>query len=123
MFTPAIIVVFSGTLGAKHSILFMIIRSIHLQFSGKLDAKNWMLICHEYLTASVHFFLVLCSSHVIFTVLSHSVPQIGWTALMEASDSGHTNVVQLLLSSGAKVDLQNKVRHNIKYLVPKLQCI
>ena len=30
---------------------------------------------------------------------------------MLASDSGHTEVVQLLLSSGAKVDLQNKVRH------------
>ena len=41
------------------------------------------------------------------------VPQDGWYALMLASDSGHTEVVQLLLSSGAKVDLQNKVRHSI----------
>ena len=32
---------------------------------------------------------------------------------MLAGDSGHTGVVQLLLSSGAKVDLQNKVRYNI----------
>ena len=41
------------------------------------------------------------------------LPQDGWSALMLASDSGHTDVVQLLLSSGAKVDLQNKVRHSI----------
>ena len=74
---------------------------------------------HEYLTASVHFFLVPCSSHVILTVSSHSVPQDGRTALMWASISGHTDVVQLLLSSGAQVDLQDKVRHNIKYIVPK----
>ena len=32
MFTSSIIIVFSGKLGAKHWILFMIIRSIHLQF-------------------------------------------------------------------------------------------
>ena len=56
---------------------------------------------------------------MILTVLSHSVPQSGRTALMEASGSGHTDVVQLLLSSGAKVDLQTEVRH--KYLVPKSQ--
>ena len=41
------------------------------------------------------------------------VPQDGWSALMLASDSGHTDIAQLLLSSGAKVDLQNKVRHSI----------
>ena len=41
------------------------------------------------------------------------IPQDGWSALMLASDSGHTEVVQLVLSSGAKVDLQNKVRHSI----------
>ena len=35
---------------------------------------------------------------------------------MEASDSGHTDVVQLLISSGAQVDLQEtEVRHNINY--------
>ena len=32
---------------------------------------------------------------------------------MLASDGGHTDIVQQLLSSGAKVDLQNKVRHDI----------
>ena len=45
--------------------------------------------------------------------LSHLSPQDGWTALMLASDSGRTDVVQLLLSSGAKLDLQNKVRYSI----------
>ena len=40
-------------------------------------------------------------------------PQNGQTALMLASDCGHTEVVQLLLSSGAKIDLQSKVRHDI----------
>ena len=34
---------------------------------------------------------------------------------MKASDSGHIDVVQLLLSSGAQVDLQDEVRHNINY--------
>ena len=52
---------------------------------------------------------------MILTVSSHSVPQNGESALMWASGSGRTDVVQLLLSSGAQVDLQNKVRHNINY--------
>jgi len=47
------------------------------------------------------------------TILSHCVPQDGFTGLMGASKSGHTDVVQLLLSSGSKVDLQNKVRHSV----------
>ena len=47
---------------------------------------------------------------VIIPVLS---PQDGQTALMLASDGGHNDVVQLLLSSGAQVDLQDEVRHNI----------
>ena len=41
------------------------------------------------------------------------VPQDGFTGLMGASRSGHTDVVQLLLSSGSKVDLQNKVRNSV----------
>ena len=46
--------------------------------------------------------------------MAHFVPQDGWAALMLASDGGHTDIVQLLLSSaGAKIDLQNKVRHDI----------
>ena len=40
-------------------------------------------------------------------------PQNGQTALMLASDGGHIDVVQLLLSSGAQVDLQDEVRHRI----------
>ena len=32
---------------------------------------------------------------------------------MRASDKGHANVVQLLLSVGAQVDWQDKVRHSI----------
>ena len=32
---------------------------------------------------------------------------------MLASNSGHTDVAQLLLSSGAKINMQNKVRHDI----------
>jgi len=47
-----------------------------------------------------------------YTVLSRSVLQRGRTALMLAGGSGHTVVVQLLLSSGAQVDLQDEVRHN-----------
>ena len=35
---------------------------------------------------------------------------------MGASKSGRTDVVQLLLSSGSKVDLQNKVRHHINFI-------
>ena len=34
---------------------------------------------------------------------------------MQASDSGHTDIVQFLLSSGAQVDLQDEVRHSINY--------
>ena len=36
---------------------------------------------------------------------------------MLASDSGHTDVVQLLLFSGAQVDLQDKVRHIVNLLI------
>ena len=50
--------------------------------------------------------------HIDSNILSHCVPQHGWTALMSASKSGHTDVVRLLLSSGSKVDQQNKVRHS-----------
>ena len=37
-------------------------------------------------------------------------PQYGVTALMLASVAGHTDTVHVLLSAGAHVDLQNKVR-------------
>ena len=58
--------------------------------------------------------------HCDSTVLSHCVPQDGWTALMCASYSGHTDVVQLFLSTGAKVDLQSKVRHNMNLIAISL---
>ena len=47
------------------------------------------------------------------SIFSHFVPQDGRTALMRASIKGHTDVVQLLLSIGAQVDLKDKVRHSI----------
>ena len=40
---------------------------------------------------------------------SHCVPQFGNTALMLASDRGHTDVVRALLSGGAQPELQNGV--------------
>ena len=45
--------------------------------------------------------------------MSHCVPQNGVTALMCASGSGHTDVVQHLLSSGPQVNFKDEVRHNI----------
>ena len=36
---------------------------------------------------------------------------------MLASDSGHTEVVQVLLSSEAQVDMQDKVSHSINLLI------
>ena len=51
---------------------------------------------------------------LVVAVLTYSVPQLGRTALILASGSGHTDVVQLLLSSGAQVDMQDcLMRHNI----------
>ena len=49
------------------------------------------------------------------SVVSHFVPQDGRTALMRASIKGHTDVVQLLLSIGAQVDLKDKVRQSINF--------
>ena len=40
-----------------------------------------------------------------------SFPQDGWTALMFASCSGSSDIVYILLSSGAQVDLQEEVRY------------
>ena len=49
---------------------------------------------------------------MIVTVLSHCVPQDGDTALMEASDNGNADVVRELITGGAQVDLQDKVRYS-----------
>ena len=48
-------------------------------------------------------------------------PQNGQSALMLAGNSSHTDVVQLLLSSGAKIDMQNKVRHDINQVFASLR--
>ena len=62
-------------------------------------------ILQQVYTIQLSVFLLI---PVIIPVLS---PQDGQTALMLASDSGHIVVVQLLLSSGAQIDLQDEVRH------------
>ena len=39
--------------------------------------------------------------------------QVGWTALIYASQNGHSNVVEKLLSAGAKPDHHDKVSNLI----------
>ena len=57
--------------------------------------------------------ILVCLALLGNTIFSHCVTQDGFTALMGASKGGHTDVVQLLLSSGSKVDLLNKVRNSV----------
>ena len=45
----------------------------------------------------------------IVRVECHSSAQNGNTALMEASESGHTAVVKKLLDNGADIEKKNKV--------------
>ena len=47
---------------------------------------------------------VSCTAMIMF-----SSPQDGQSSLMFASQNGHSKVVRILLTAGAKVDLQNKV--------------
>ena len=47
---------------------------------------------------------VSCTAMIMF-----SSPQHGWSSLMFASHNGHLEVMIMLLSAGANVDLQNKV--------------
>ena len=49
----------------------------------------------------------------VIALFDYFVPQYGMTACMWAIVRGHTEVLQLFLSSGAHVDLQNEVRPNI----------
>ena len=39
--------------------------------------------------------------------------QNGFTALLVASAAGHTDVVRMLITRGATVDIQDKVRLNL----------
>jgi len=61
------------------------------------------------------FQLLPCSysSTCVVTVLLSLCSQIGRTALMWASWAGHTDAARILLSAGAKVDLQDMVRYSI----------
>ena len=68
----------------------------------------WLVNYSKYTLSSIVYSHIHCCGGTLCLI-----PQDGWSALMLASDSGHTEVVQLLLSSGAKVDLQSKVRHSI----------
>jgi len=63
----------------------------------------------------VHIQLLPCSyyQHVLSLFCSHCVPQVGKTALMEASSHGHSDAIQVLISAGAEVDLQAKVSCSI----------
>ena len=81
-----------------------------------MKSVNGVVDCLKYLVPNSKCTPFNCRFHVHHcdsSVLSHCVPQDGWTALMYASDSGHTYVVQLLLSSGPQVDLKDEVRRNI----------
>ena len=80
-----------------------------------MKSVNGVIDCLKYLVPNSKCTPFNCRFHVHHcdsSVLSQCVPQNGATALMLASHNGHTDVVQLLLSSGAQVDLQSKVRHN-----------
>ena len=48
------------------------------------------------------------------------LPQKGQTALMRASQNGHYNVVEKLISAGAQTDIQDKVR-NVVTMVTLIQ--
>jgi len=63
----------------------------------------------------VHIQLLPCSYSSTYVALfcSHLVPQDGWTALMYASQKGHTDAARTLVSTGARVDLQDEVRRSI----------
>ena len=72
--------------------------------SMQISLQDWTKIS-PYTCRIQRWFARLC-----YSILS---PQNGQTGLILAGNSGHTDVVQLLLSSGAKIDMQNKVRHDI----------
>ena len=57
--------------------------------------------------SSVSILVMNCASCTAMILFSS--PQHGWSALLFASQNGHSEVVRMLLSAGANVDLQNKV--------------
>ncbi len=59
---------------------------------------------HKYVVA------VYSNTTVPPLAISLSVTQIGWTPLMQASQGGHVDVVNVLLKYGAKVNHETKVR-------------
>ena len=56
-------------------------------------------------------------SHAYISILQGS-----WTALMEASDAGHANIVKLLLDAGAIPNEQKKVIMHYKLSCMQPQC-
>ena len=84
-----------------------------------LTMVSLIALCDYYLTVSVN--LSIHVHHCDSSVLSHCIPQNGVTALMLASGSGHTDVVQRLLSSGPQEDLKDEVRHNINLTAMSLR--
>jgi len=67
-------------------------------------------ITHYYFIGSVHLSIAaLLRIHQFHCF----IPQIGETALMDASSKGHSDAIQVLLSAGAQIDLQDVVRHSI----------
>ena len=67
-------------------------------------------ITHYYFIGSVH----LSIAALLHIHQCHCfVPQIGEAALMWASSRGHSDAIKVLLSAGAQIDLQDKVRRSI----------
>ena len=57
-------------------------------------------------------------SHVVCIVYSLlSITQVGWTALMEASAEGHTEVVKVLVEAKADLNITDQVNLIINYLL------
>ena len=60
---------------------------------------------------------VSCSAMIMFSSV-----QVGQSSLMLASQNGHNEVVKVLLSAGAKVDLQDQVSTTSPSQGPTVTC-
>ena len=60
---------------------------------------------------------VFCSAMIMYSSL-----QVGQSSLMLASENGHHEVVEVLLSAGANVDLQDEVSSTSPSRVPTVTC-